>query len=165
MSKAKENIDDIFGVLKKKRKNDPNYDDINDTSLPTTTKSIKSKTPKNLTSVPNTKAETNGSLQTNPVLKSKTSSKMSKSKAAEEKHIVSIDKSSQNFNEKESTASYGVIKSNAPGGKSWITSPEAPLERLDKESGLPVYKAHLLKVGDGGGNAFDYFLKIREIFA
>ena len=34
---------------------------------------------------------------------------------------------------------------------SMIISPEAPLERIDKESGLPVYKAHLLKVGDGGG--------------
>jgi len=32
-----------------------------------------------------------------------------------------------------------------------IISPEAPLERIDKESGLPVYKAHLLRVGKGGG--------------
>lgn len=43
---------------------------------------------------------------------------------------------------------YGIIKSNI---KSSIINPEAPLERIDKESGLPVYKAHLLKVGEGGG--------------
>jgi len=38
-----------------------------------------------------------------------------------------------------------------PEGVNFIISPEAPLERIDKESGLPVYKAHLLKVGEGGG--------------
>lgn len=43
---------------------------------------------------------------------------------------------------------HGVLKS---GIQSRIISPEAPLERIDKESGLPVYKAHLLKVGEGGG--------------
>jgi hypothetical protein len=32
-----------------------------------------------------------------------------------------------------------------------IVNPEAPIERIDKESGYPVYKAHLLKVGEGGG--------------
>lgn len=32
-----------------------------------------------------------------------------------------------------------------------ILSPEAPIERIDKETGYPVYKAHLLKVGEGGG--------------
>lgn len=47
----------------------------------------------------------------------------------------------------DSTSSYGLMKSlNVT-----IISPEAPLERIDKESGLPVYKAHLLKVGEGGG--------------
>lgn len=35
--------------------------------------------------------------------------------------------------------------------KKIIISPEAPVERIDKESGYPVYKAHLLKVGEGGG--------------
>jgi hypothetical protein len=44
---------------------------------------------------------------------------------------------------------YGMIKSNNKNMK--ICNPEAPLERIDKESGLPVYKAHLLKVGEGGG--------------
>ena len=43
---------------------------------------------------------------------------------------------------------YGVMKS-THGGE--IINPEAPLERIDPESGLPVYKAHLLKVGEGGG--------------
>ena len=43
---------------------------------------------------------------------------------------------------------YGVIKSpNMPS----IINPEAPVERIDPESGFPVYKAHLLKVGEGGG--------------
>ena len=32
-----------------------------------------------------------------------------------------------------------------------IINPEAPVHRIDQSSGLPVYKAHLLKVGDGGG--------------
>lgn len=32
-----------------------------------------------------------------------------------------------------------------------IVNPEAPIERIDKETGYPVYKAHLLKVGEGGG--------------
>ena len=35
--------------------------------------------------------------------------------------------------------------------KNVIKAPEAPLERIDAESGLPVYKAHLLEVGGGGG--------------
>jgi hypothetical protein len=43
---------------------------------------------------------------------------------------------------------YGIMKSEN-GGE--IVNPEAPLERIDPESGLPVYKAHLLKVGEGGG--------------
>ncbi len=37
---------------------------------------------------------------------------------------------------------------------------EAPLERIDLESGYPVYKAHLLGVGGGGGSPlcpFDCF--------
>ena len=47
--------------------------------------------------------------------------------------------------------SYGLIKSEY--GDGFIVSPEAPLERIDAESGLPVYKAHLLRVGEGGGTA------------
>lgn len=35
--------------------------------------------------------------------------------------------------------------------KSSIVSPDAPVERIDRASGYPVYKAHLLKVGEGGG--------------
>jgi hypothetical protein len=46
------------------------------------------------------------------------------------------------------SANYGVIKSpNMPD----IINPEAPVERIDPETGYPVYKAHLLKVGEGGG--------------
>lgn len=44
-------------------------------------------------------------------------------------------------------SSHGLIKSKHQS----IVSPEAPLERIDKATGLPVYKAHLLKVGEGGG--------------
>ena len=47
--------------------------------------------------------------------------------------------------------SYGLIKSEY--GDNFIVSPEAPLERIDAESGLPVYKAHLLRVGEGGGTS------------
>ena len=43
---------------------------------------------------------------------------------------------------------HGVIKSNNPR---IIISPEAPVERVDPESGYKVYKAHILKVGEGGG--------------
>lgn len=43
---------------------------------------------------------------------------------------------------------YGIISSRI---RPVIVNPEAPLERIDVESGLPVYKAHLLKVGEGGG--------------
>ena len=32
-----------------------------------------------------------------------------------------------------------------------LVSPEAPVHRIDEATGLPVYKAHLLKVGEGGG--------------
>ena len=51
------------------------------------------------------------------------------------------------YSSKEEESSRGLIKSIYPK----IISPEAPLHRVDKESGLPVYKAHLLKVGQGGG--------------
>ena len=43
---------------------------------------------------------------------------------------------------------HGLIKSNVARA---IINPEAPVERIDKESGYKVYKAHLLKVGEGGG--------------
>lgn len=49
--------------------------------------------------------------------------------------------------EDSSSNSYGIIKSDYHPVV--IVNPEAPLERIDKESGLPVYKAHLLKVGEG----------------
>lgn len=43
---------------------------------------------------------------------------------------------------------HGIVKSNNPRV---IISPEAPVERIDPESGYKVYKAHILKVGEGGG--------------
>ena len=51
-------------------------------------------------------------------------------------------------NRSSSEAAYGIMKS---ANNTDIINPEAPLERIDAESGLPVYKAHLLKVGEGGG--------------
>jgi hypothetical protein len=48
-----------------------------------------------------------------------------------------------------SSMPYGLIQSKYNSIS--IINPEAPLERIDMESGLPVYKAHLLKVGEGGG--------------
>ena len=49
--------------------------------------------------------------------------------------------------EDEDDATIGLIDGKFPK----ITNPEAPIHRWDAESGLPVYKAALLKVGDGGG--------------
>lgn len=43
---------------------------------------------------------------------------------------------------------HGMVKSN---NHRIIISPEAPVERIDPESGYKVYKAHILKVGEGGG--------------
>ncbi len=48
----------------------------------------------------------------------------------------------------EDKSTYGLLTSNLAVS---IISPEAPIHRYDQESGLPVYKAHLLKVGEGGG--------------
>jgi hypothetical protein len=65
---------------------------------------------------------------------------------------VSTDESDGGFeyleDSQENSHTYGLIKSSYSNK---MISPEAPLERIDKESGLPVYKAHLLKVGEGGG--------------
>jgi hypothetical protein len=46
-------------------------------------------------------------------------------------------------------AAYGLINNAYNPNK--IVNPEAPLERIDPASGLPVYKAHILRVGEGGG--------------
>mmetsp|Transcript_500 Transcript_500/g.507 ORF Transcript_500/g.507 Transcript_500/m.507 type:complete len:118 (-) Transcript_500:140-493(-) len=46
------------------------------------------------------------------------------------------------------TMHHGIIKS---ADKPYIISPDVPVHRIDKETGLPVYKAHLLKIGKGGG--------------
>jgi len=60
----------------------------------------------------------------------------------------STSKRRKDDNFTEDSRIYGIIKSNI---NTIIINPEAPLERIDKDSGLPVYKAHLLKVGEGGG--------------
>ena len=60
----------------------------------------------------------------------------------------SSNSSSSNSSSAEVDMPHGLLKSNVPR---IIISPEAPVERIDKESGFKVYKAHLLKVGEGGG--------------
>lgn len=65
---------------------------------------------------------------------------------SKEKEMEKMIKKKQKVEEQDS--SYGLISSDQ--AKS-IISPEAPIERIDKETGFPVYKAHLLKVGEGGG--------------
>ena len=57
-------------------------------------------------------------------------------------------KESDHEQEMEHDLPHGLIKSNVTRV---IINPEAPVERIDKESGYKVYKAHLLKVGEGGG--------------
>jgi hypothetical protein len=47
-----------------------------------------------------------------------------------------------------SSGQHGLIQA---VGRQFIISPEAPLHRVDKATGLPVYKAAILKVGEGGG--------------
>ena len=54
----------------------------------------------------------------------------------------------KNISQEVSSLPHGVVKSNNPRT---IISPEAPVERIDPESGYKVYKAHILKVGEGGG--------------
>jgi hypothetical protein len=49
--------------------------------------------------------------------------------------------------DEDGNATYGLINNAYNPGK--IINPEAPLERI--QDGVPVYKAHLLKVGEGGG--------------
>jgi hypothetical protein len=50
--------------------------------------------------------------------------------------------------EPEMDSTYGLLTCNQAAR---IVSPDAPVHRFDRASGLPVYKAHLLKVGEGGG--------------
>lgn len=81
-------------------------------------------------------------------IKTKKAEKLLNVKKLEEKEKLKKVKKIKPVAEEGSSSSYGVIKSSY---ETVITNPEAPLERIDKESGLPVYKAHLLKVGEGGG--------------
>ena len=77
-----------------------------------------------------------------------------KSKKTEKKNTVEVVPAEKlKVKKKKNTVdegggSYGIITSDE---YKTIISPEAPLERIDPETGFPVYKAHLLKVGEGGG--------------
>lgn len=59
------------------------------------------------------------------------------------------DEEGEGENGEDSSRTYGIIQSRYR--PSQIVNPEAPLERIDPATGLPVYKAHILKVGEGGG--------------
>lgn len=64
---------------------------------------------------------------------------------------VPYDDDDDHNNDAAADLPYGIIKSAV--GYQGVINPEAPVHRIDKETGLPVYKAHLLKVGEGGGTA------------
>ena len=70
----------------------------------------------------------------------------SASQANTKKHPKS-ERSSSAEQPKKAQLPHGVIKSD----RNKIISPDPPVERIDSETGLKVYKAHLLKVGEGGG--------------
>ena len=81
--------------------------------------------------------------------------KKEKIEAAEETHELKKKKKARipdvsQASSAEDASTYGLLTSNQAAT---IISPEAPIHRFDTESGLPVYKAHLLKVGEGGGTS------------
>ena len=63
---------------------------------------------------------------------------------------VTVNDKKRKHSEEISSLPHGVVTSN---NARVIISPEAPVERIDPESGYKVYKAHILKVGEGGGTA------------
>ena len=79
----------------------------------------------------------------------KLTKKLKEEELALEESIKPVEIKVRNKDRNNGNIPYGMIKSNNRTMN--ICNPEAPLERIDKESGLPVYKAHLLKVGEGGG--------------
>jgi hypothetical protein len=103
---------------------------------------------KNSSKVPvTTKIKADGASEIDSLFDSLKTKKIEKIKLAQEVSIKKVKK--VKVEDTEPSSSYGIIKSSYNFTE--ITNPEAPLERIDKESGLPVYKAHLLKVGEGGG--------------
>jgi Eukaryotic protein of unknown function (DUF1764) len=63
---------------------------------------------------------------------------------------IAVNDKKRKSSEEISSLPHGVVTSN---NARVIISPEAPVERIDPESGYKVYKAHILKVGEGGGTA------------
>jgi hypothetical protein len=90
-------------------------------------------------------SEKNSELQTQQKKSSDIDDIFGLVKPKKKAQVLEIEQPKKRFYDEDS--SFGLIKSST----SQIISPEAPLERIDKASGLPVYKAHLLKVGEGGG--------------
>ena len=73
-------------------------------------------------------------------------SKQQKARKAEIEHKEEVrTRRRRREEEKKTTAE------NSSGERFGFVSPEAPVHRIDEATGLPVYKAHLLKVGEGGG--------------
>ena len=79
---------------------------------------------------------------------SSVASKATKPKEQEDTEVKNTEVKRKSKVRSSEEGTYGIMKSDCG---SEIVNPEAPLERIDAESGLPVYKAHLLKVGEGGG--------------
>lgn len=63
---------------------------------------------------------------------------------------IAVNDKKRKKSEEITSLPHGVVTSN---NARVIISPEAPVERIDPESGYKVYKAHILKVGEGGGTA------------
>jgi hypothetical protein len=93
--------------------------------------------------------KSDGASEIDNLFESLKTKKIEKIKLNQEALVKKVKKIKVDDYEPSSSSSYGIIKSSYNFTE--ITNPEAPLERIDKESGLPVYKAHLLKVGEGGG--------------
>lgn len=124
---AAKEIDDLFGNINKKRKQEDEDEDQNNKSA-NKTKTVKK--------VKNNKIDENGE-------------ELESDSDDDGGFEYLSDDEDQNLQDPTDDVNYGLIKSKYAQSK--VLNPEAPLERIDRESGLPVYKAHLLKVGQGGG--------------
>ena len=125
---AVKSIDDLFEGVKKTKKEE----------AAATSSAAASKNP---TKKGDQKAKTKGSKQ-----------KPSKDDVEEDDggmEFFDDEEETEGQNGDDSSRTYGIIQSRYR--PSQIVNPEAPLERIDPATGLPVYKAHILKVGEGGG--------------
>lgn len=87
---------------------------------------------------------TENSDEIDSLFESLKSKKKMKKEDEDEQQVVILEKKNKKVKVTESFADDNSMNN-------IIISPEPPVHRRDTESGLPVYKAHLLKVGEGGG--------------